>query len=367
MFLRLYPTEKPLYLPIETTRFNKLTNFFKSEESQEASSSTRRKMTLSSKSLAGPGYIILNGIRVMNIIGFLAVITASVVMLVKTSVSSKFFFFDAVGHVLTAITSMFLLISELSIFRGFFARNWPLLSPTHGFVTLALAMLVLGINMLGNLNKEATSQESLGLAFWRIVIASGIIIFILGWLNLLASYIFRDRKQGITARQVRAHGAVAVHKTPMPGSSSTHSSPSAPELAQSYINHPSTPTKSSTSNPFRILTSERRDSILPSYHAHTSPISPPYPTHQEPISPTSKYSRTTDCPKKKVWPFRKSGRMSLGPKLPVNVNSSGGKEMEISSPMGVNPQFAHLVQRPDSALHPSRTGESEAFRWKTNN
>lgn len=81
---------------------------------------------------------------------------------------------------------MFLLVSELSIFRGFFARNWPLLSPTHGFVTLAMAMLVLGINMLGNLNKEATSQESLGLAFWRIVIASGIIIFILGWLNLIA-------------------------------------------------------------------------------------------------------------------------------------------------------------------------------------
>jgi hypothetical protein len=41
----------------------------------------------------------------MNIIGFLAVIAASVVMLVKTSVSSKFFFFDAVTHVLTAVTS----------------------------------------------------------------------------------------------------------------------------------------------------------------------------------------------------------------------------------------------------------------------
>ena len=65
----------------------------------------RRNMTLSSKSLAGPGYIILNGIRVMNIIGFLAVIAASVVMLVKTSVASKFFFFDAVTHVLTTITS----------------------------------------------------------------------------------------------------------------------------------------------------------------------------------------------------------------------------------------------------------------------
>lgn len=47
-------------------------------------------------------------------------------------------------------------------------------------------MIVLGINMLGNLNKEAVSQESLGLAFWRVVIAAGILIFILGWMNLVA-------------------------------------------------------------------------------------------------------------------------------------------------------------------------------------
>lgn len=146
---------------------------------------------------------------------------------------------------------------------------------------------------------------------------------------------------------------------------SAHSTPSAPELAQSYINNPITPTKSS-SNPFRILTSERRDSILPSYHT-SSPSSPPYPVHRDPapISPTSKYSRATDCTKKKVWPFRKS-RQSIGPKLPVNVGGDSGREMEISSPQDINPQFAHLVQRPDSALHPSRTGESEAFRWKAN-
>ena len=63
------------------------------------------KMTLSPKSLAGPGYIILNGIRVMNIIGFLAVITASVVMLVKIDTDTHLFFFDAVSHVITLITS----------------------------------------------------------------------------------------------------------------------------------------------------------------------------------------------------------------------------------------------------------------------
>jgi hypothetical protein len=79
--------------------------FQTTDKGTEKSKPNHRKMTLSSKSLAGPGYIILNGIRVMNIVAFLAVIAASIVMLVKTSVSSKFFFFDAVTHVLTAITS----------------------------------------------------------------------------------------------------------------------------------------------------------------------------------------------------------------------------------------------------------------------
>lgn len=51
---------------------------------------------------AGAGYLILNVIRVLNIIALLAVIAASCVMLVKTFVVSKFFFFDAVSHVVSA-------------------------------------------------------------------------------------------------------------------------------------------------------------------------------------------------------------------------------------------------------------------------
>jgi hypothetical protein len=55
------------------------------------------------KSLAGPGYVILNIIRVLNVIALLAVIAACAVMVVKTFVVSKFFFFDACGHVVKGI------------------------------------------------------------------------------------------------------------------------------------------------------------------------------------------------------------------------------------------------------------------------
>ena len=53
--------------------------------------------------LLGAGYVVLNVIRAMNIIGLLSVIAASSVMLVKTFIVSKFFFFDACEHVVRII------------------------------------------------------------------------------------------------------------------------------------------------------------------------------------------------------------------------------------------------------------------------
>lgn len=152
--------------------------------------------------------------------------------------------------------------------------------------------------------------------------------------------------------------------TPKPN----ESMPSAPTLAQNSIPSPFSPTKSS-SNPFRFITgnNNNRQSLLPSYHTASSISSPsktPLVTAspmREPVSPSSKYSRATICTKKKLFGALGRNRESVGLQLPVNVHD---RPMEISAPMGVNPQFAHLVQRPDSAMHPSRTGESEAFRWK---
>lgn len=47
-------------------------------------------------------------------------------------------------------------------------------------------MVILGFNILGHLNKEATSVENLGLPLWRIVIASGIVTSIMGFVNIVA-------------------------------------------------------------------------------------------------------------------------------------------------------------------------------------
>ena len=56
-------------------------------------------------------------------------------------------------------------------------------------------MLILGVSILGNLNKEATSQKNLGTSMWQCVISSGIITCIIGIVNIFAVSIFPPLSQ----------------------------------------------------------------------------------------------------------------------------------------------------------------------------
>lgn len=114
-----------------------------------------------------------------------------------------------------------------------------------GFFALAAIMMILGVAVLGNLNTEAMSQESLGLAFWRIIISAGILAMVVSLVNILAvsqihkppsstkaytnhhqTFIFTDRTQGLSARHVRQYGAVAPQKVVSRASSSRSFQPS---------------------------------------------------------------------------------------------------------------------------------------------
>ncbi|KAK5059915.1 hypothetical protein LTR84_009798 [Exophiala bonariae] len=259
-------------------------------------------MPIFGRSLLGAGYVVLNIIRAMNIIAFLSIIAASSVMLVKTFIVSKFFFFDACEHVIRIIMGGFLILTELPLFKTYVSRNWPLFSHRSGFVMLGFVMIFLGISILGNLNKEATSQKSLGLPFWRVVIASGIVVLVMGPINILASYIFRDKESHLTARQVRSHGAVASHKADVEAST------------------PKFPNRKSHYRSFFL--GSKRDS-LPSYYSRKNngdmtqtpkmhmAISSPFPqdssltrTAQSPGGSSSKYSHSP-----------KSERYAMSPEL----------------------------------------------------
>ncbi|CAI6338380.1 unnamed protein product [Periconia digitata] len=343
---------------------------------------------LSAEHLAGPGYIILNVIRALNIIALCSVIASSVVMLVKTFIVSKFFFFDATSHVVTGFVGMFLVISECSLFRGWFAKNWPMLSPSHGFVFLGVSMMVLGLNMLGNMNKEATSQDSLGMPFWRLLVASGCLAIVIGFFNVVSSFVFRDTSRHITARRVRSHGAISLTSYPddiesqslydtkhKPFSLSSQHTGSAssriggtPPYPASRIGTPpidmGSPSQSFTSpkpgstheknnntfsqfdfNPIHAFRNARQSFLPPSYH------SPSTTNNDNNKRASSLYSRSTSGQTKRSFWLKRRERDSVDtvPHVP-----------EISMPLNSNPQFAYLT-KPSLAHHPSVRSREQDF------
>ncbi|RMZ66066.1 Structure-specific endonuclease subunit slx4 [Pyrenophora seminiperda CCB06] len=304
--------------------------------------------------------------------------------------STQFFFFDATSHVITAIAGLFFIVSECSLFRNFYARNWPLLSPSHGFVTLGCAMMVVGLNLLGNMNKEATSQKSLTLPFWRLLVASGILAIIIGFFNVIASFVFCDKSRRITARMVRSRGAMTLHEdletqydpkhkaftitTHHTGSTSSRSngyggtppmrmgtppvdcgSPHMSNTAGSPTNENHNNNNNNNNNsggnhlgqfefsPLRGAFRTARQSFLPSYHSSANNLQPPKPGFFSRRPTSSLYSRTTSGgePSKKFWQRQREEQEEETARMP-----------QISYPLNVNPQFAHLV-KPNLAHHPS--------------
>lgn len=186
-------------------------------------------------------------------------------------------------------------------------------------------MVILGVDILGNLNKPALSRASLGSSFWQLVTSSGIMVITFGFLNIATvchrgpllptlprrtssnhaqSYIFRDTSRAVTARQVRAKGAVAVV------SSSTRHFNLPPKGSTDSIEQL---TALPLSNRLSRWAGLGKRPTLPTYH--TSPV------------PSSHYS------------------------LRNSMESQEG--LKISGPLEIDTNFAHLV-RPDSAFHPSK-------------
>lgn len=164
-------------------------------------------------SLRGSGHLVLNILRAFNIISLLTVAAASWVMIVMTSMTNGFFFFDGAAHFFTSSIALFLIVSELNLFKGYFERNWPVLSPQHGLSWLGIAMLVMGCQTLGNLNKSATSPAKIGLPMWRLILAAGILAITFAFLNIVSSIVFRDGSNGITSRHIRTDGSLASGKS----------------------------------------------------------------------------------------------------------------------------------------------------------
>ncbi|KAK7511180.1 uncharacterized protein IWZ02DRAFT_103280 [Phyllosticta citriasiana] len=297
------------------------------------------------KNLAGPGYILLNIFRLLNILVLLAVSTSSIVVVVKTIIrSNQYYFFDLCGRVITALVALFLVVSELSIFRNYFLRDWPLLSYDHGFVVLGLAMIIMGVNLLGSLNKEI-NEATLGTPFFRLVLSSGIVSIAVGFFNIGISFVFRDRKLRISARCIRAKGVVALQdaeaQREMEQAQKTlsvkTSMSSVPNTRSPTPYQPRTPTPTAAAAPAPPASSSlfrsARASLFPNRNEYTNDAS------------DAKSTKSSKSKKAKNTGFIEniSGPLNISP--PVN----GG-------PINRSPEFERLrstVKKPDLTHHPS--------------
>ena len=163
---------------------------------------------------------------------------------------------------------------------------------------------------------------------------------------------FRDTSRNITARRVRSHGAISLSTIADPESFSdpkalsitTHHTGSSLSrsgtLPQSNFESPVKESRFAAWSPARTLRNARQ-SILPSYHSRNFSSNTGAPSRS-----SSTYSRFTSGEPKKN---HKKKRTSSIPSVPL----------QISAPLNINPQFAHLVQQPDLAHHPSQRRPSD--------
>ncbi|KAK4135572.1 hypothetical protein BT67DRAFT_433056 [Trichocladium antarcticum] len=159
----------------------------------------------------GAGHLILNVLRALTLVGLAIVMTAHWAMIILSIMKGHFDFFDFITHFFVFLIAILLFVSELNLrwFASWYERNWPVLCPGHSFAWLGVALVIIGCQILGDLVKPAYSTETIGLAFWRVIVAAGILSLTFGFFNIIASIVFRVPERDITARQIRSQGSLA--------------------------------------------------------------------------------------------------------------------------------------------------------------
>ena len=71
-------------------------------------------------------------------------------------------------------------------------------------------MVVMGCQVLGNLNEPAIRPGKIGQELYNLVLATGTLALTFGVANIASSILFADRKAGINARMIRSDGNLAA-------------------------------------------------------------------------------------------------------------------------------------------------------------
>ncbi|KAK3186435.1 hypothetical protein K4F52_004736 [Lecanicillium sp. MT-2017a] len=188
------------------------------------------------KSLRGVGYFVLQALRVATVITLAAACAACWVLIVKVEKERTYFVFACASLAFTSIVAAILIFSEFPVVgsvKEYFRTTWPVLSESHGLGWLGFATIMIGCNVLGTLNQPGYSKKELGGHFSGLVEAAGILCLTFGGLNILCALVWRDSKESITSRDIRANGNLANQQSKLPSYSASPSSSLRNEKTQS--------------------------------------------------------------------------------------------------------------------------------------
>ncbi|ORY64086.1 uncharacterized protein BCR38DRAFT_485223 [Pseudomassariella vexata] len=167
------------------------------------------KKPANSGRLQGLGYIILNIIRVINVLILSIIGAASVVLMVVAKLPNGFTFFNDIALFFVVGVCVVLVLAETEFERihRFLDQTFPVIGPNRGLTWLGLAMIIMGSHTLGQLSDSRNIPQKMGLPFWRLCIAAGILAIVFGFLNIITSWLYSNKGSGLCAREVRRGGA----------------------------------------------------------------------------------------------------------------------------------------------------------------
>ncbi|KAK0758223.1 hypothetical protein N5P37_009525 [Trichoderma harzianum] len=163
---------------------------------------------MKSPALRGAGLVVLQALRVATVITLLTAGAACWILIINVEKNKPYFIFECFTLFFVSVFCSLLAVSELAFaefIKVYLRRMWPVLSDHHGLSWLGFGMIIIGCNILGMLNHDLKMSSALS----SLVLAAGILAFIFGFLNVVCSFIWCDRKEGITSRDIRANGSLA--------------------------------------------------------------------------------------------------------------------------------------------------------------
>ncbi|RDA90542.1 hypothetical protein CP533_5667 [Ophiocordyceps camponoti-saundersi (nom. inval.)] len=170
-------------------------------------------------SLRGAGMVVLQMMRACTVITLAAVAASCWIFIIMVDKERNYFVFECATHFFRFTLCLVLIVSEfpvIKLVKGYFRRNWPVLSDQHGLVWLGIFMVLIGCDMFGNLNRSAYDADNLGPHYSQLILASSVLAIVFGGLNIICSFIWRDASDGITCRDVRSNGSLAERRQSLP-------------------------------------------------------------------------------------------------------------------------------------------------------